>query len=277
MVAAEARRRALLDWYQTDGRDLPWRQDPEPWSILVSEIMSQQTQIARVIPAWRAFLDRYPTPGDLADSDRAELIRLWGGLGYQRRAFNLQRAARDIDRHGWPTDVEGLMSLPGVGPYTSAAVACFAFGASVPAVDTNLRRILSRWHGHALQARELDEVASAEMDTIDASAWNQAMMDLGASICRPRDPRCAGCPVEQWCDDPSIYQPPARQSRYEGSVRQARSAIVRELARSSPVTESELAIAVGLESSTVAAAIVALVSEQIVEYHRNEVRLVSGV
>ena len=103
------------------------------------------------------------------------------------------------------------------------------------------------------------------------------MMDLGASICRPRAPRCAECPVEQWCDDPSIYQPPARQSRYEGSVRQARSAIVRELARSSTATESELAIAVGLKSSTVAEAISALVSEQIIEYHQNQVRLASGV
>ena len=239
--------------------------------------MAQQTQITRVVPAWTAFLERYPTPSDLAGSDRAELIRLWGGLGYQRRAFNLQRAARQIERGGWPADVDGLMALPGVGPYTAAAVACFAFGASVPAVDTNLRRILSRWHGRTLRGKELDEVATSELDATFASSWNQAMMDLGASICRPRAPRCAECPVEQWCDDPSIYQPPARQSRYEGSVRQARSAIVRELARSSTATESELAIAVGLKSSTVAEAISALVSEQIIEYHQNQVRLASGV
>ena len=126
--------------------------------------MAQQTQITRVVPAWTAFLERYPTPSDLAGSDRAELIRLWGGLGYQRRAFNLQRAARQIERGGWPADVDGLMALPGVGPYTAAAVACFAFGASVPAVDTNLRRILSRRSRNLRAGRHLRVIVESGDD-----------------------------------------------------------------------------------------------------------------
>ena len=275
-VAAELRRRALLKWYRQNGRDLPWRRLSDPWAILVSEVMSQQTQIARVIPAWRRFLDRYPTPNDLVGADRAELIRLWDGLGYQRRAFNLQRAAEMIDRCGWPTDVGGLSQLPGVGPYTAAAVACFAFEVPVPAVETNLRRILSRWHGTILDGADLERIAAEELADGDASGWNQALMDLGATICHPRQPNCGICPVQSWCDDPSIYQPPPRQSRYRGSVRQARAAVVKQLARTQSTEEAQLASVIGLEAATVATAVSALEAEQIIEREEGWVRLTSS-
>lgn len=275
MVVAESRNQALLEWYRECGRELPWRELVDPWAILVSEVMSQQTQIPRVIPAWREFIARYAKPGDLVGADRAELIRLWDGLGYQRRAFNLQRAAEVIEQNGWPTDVDGLCELPGVGPYTAAAVACFAFGAPVPAIDTNLKRVLSRWHGRVLEATELGRVAATELPHEDASAWNQALMDLGATICRPRSPDCHACPVEAWCADPSIYAPPPRQSRFQGSVRQARAAIVKQLAHAPNAEESQLATAVGLNAVTVAAAVDALEAEQIIEREEGWLRLAS--
>lgn len=225
--------------------------------------MSQQTQISRVVPAWTTFMDRFPTPGDLARADRAEVITLWAGLGYQRRAINLHRAARMIDESGWPTDVAGLRELPGVGRYTAAAVACFAFGLPVAAVDTNLKRILSRWHGKALSGRELDEAAAAELPRDAAADWAQALMDLGAIVCSPRSPTCDSCPVEEWCTDPGVYEPPPRQSRYEGSVRQARAAILKVLAQHGPATQPDLADSTGLDPATLAVALDALESESV--------------
>jgi A/G-specific adenine glycosylase len=223
--------------------------------------MSQQTQISRVVPAWTAFMERFPTPGHLARADRGELITLWAGLGYQRRAVNLQRAATVIDDSGWPTDVAGLIQLPGVGPYTAAAVACFAFGEPVPAVDTNLKRILSRWHGEALSGSALNEAALAGLPVDHAADWTQAMMDLGASVCRPRNPVCGECPVEGWCLDPDVYEAPPRQSTYDGSVRQARAAILKALAVHGPSSAGRIIEATGLDRSAVEAAAKALERE----------------
>lgn len=256
------RNRRLLAWYDFNRRPLPWRQTRDPWAILVSEVMSQQTQISRVVPRWQAFMDRYPDPNALADSDRAELIRMWQGLGYQRRAVNLQRAAQHIAREGWPHTADGLRSLPGVGPYTAAAVACFAFGEQVATVDTNLRRILSRWEGRPLHGADLSQVASTRLDRDRPADWNQALMDLGATTCRPRRPRCGECPVAEDCVDPGISQPPVRQSPYEGSVRQARAAILRHVAEHGPTPIVEI---VGLEPATVAMAAEALAAEGLVE------------
>lgn len=201
--------------------------------------MSQQTQLSRVVTAWHSFVTRFPEPSDLAEAEVAELIELWAGLGYHRRALSLRRAAAVIVENGWPTTADGLRELPGVGPYTAAAVACFAFGEPLPAVDTNLRRVLSRWSGEPLAGRRLDEAARQAIDADEPESWNQAVMDLGATVCRPVDPRCETCPVSHWCADPTVYVPPPRQSRYEGSVRQARAAILKGLAANgtSPVDD----------------------------------------
>jgi A/G-specific adenine glycosylase len=221
----EPRSRALHDWYLTSARDLPWRRGQEPWSILVAEVMSQQTQIERVVTAHLRFLDRFPTPSSLAAAGLAEVIETWGNLGYQRRAVNLWRAAALIEAHGWPTTVDGLRRLPGVGAYTAAAVGCFAFDQEVPAVDTNLRRVAGRWLGRTAGPDDYRLL----MNGIPARDWNQAVMDLAADICTP-DPDCPRCPVTDWCRDPGFYQPPARQSTYRGSVRQARAMILKALA-----------------------------------------------
>jgi A/G-specific adenine glycosylase len=229
VTAADAiseRNRALLRWYAESRRDLPWRRSTDPYLVLVSEIMLQQTQVNRVVPAFTAFIDRFPSVDDLAGADPASVLEAWSGLGYNGRAIRLQAAARRIAEDGWPTTVSGLTDLPGIGPYTAAAIAAIAFGETVAAVDTNLRRILSRWEGEPLRGRHLLSVAS-EAVAEPASEWNQAMMDLGASVCRPRTPKCDRCPVESWCADPAVYDAPPRQGTFEGSTRQLRGAVVR--------------------------------------------------
>ena len=263
MTAAD-RNRALLDWYDLNRRSLPWRGTSEPWPLLVSEIMSQQTQVSRVVPRWLVFMEAYPTPGDLAKADRGELIRLWAGLGYQRRAFNLQRAAASIDANGWPQNASELQRLPGIGPYTAAAVACFAFGEAVPAIDTNLRRVVSRWRGTALSGNTLEAAAAAELQADRPGDWNQAVMDLGAEMCLTREPECSRCPVSSWCIDPGVYQPPPRQSRYEGSRRQARAAVLRALAEVESSDITELALAHNLDPVTVESAVDSLINEGLI-------------
>ncbi len=228
-VSIEAdRNRALLRWYEAQGRDLPWRLTTDPYPILVSEVMLQQTQVDRVVRHFTRFMARFPTVEALSAAQFADVLRVWSGLGYNSRARRLLDAARVIAAKGWPTDVDGLGQLPGVGPYTAAAVASFALGERVAAVDTNSRRVLSRWHGEPLKGAGLDAAAAADLDE-DAASWNQAVMDLGATICLPRAPRCDVCPVSTWCAGPDVYEPPRPQPRFDGSLRQIRGAVVRAL------------------------------------------------
>jgi len=196
---------SLLSWYAHNRRDLPWRRTRDPYAILVSEAMLQQTGVERVIAKYHAFLDSLPTLSSLAEAATADVIRLWSGLGYNRRAVWLQRAARvAIERWGrLPPSVEDLLSLPGIGAYTARAVACFAFGAQVAICDTNVRRVLSR----LLRAADTRPAAETEMLALAQSLlppgraydWNQALMDLGATICTHSAPRCPLCPVRTLC------------------------------------------------------------------------------
>ncbi len=204
---------ALFAWFREFGRDLPWRKTREPYAILVSEVMLQQTQVERVVPRYLAWLERWPTVGSLADASPADVIREWQGLGYNRRALNLHRAARRVADDGWPDD---LTDLPGVGPYTAAAIRRFAFGEDVLPVDVNVERVLRRT-GHSFTA---------------SSA--QALMDLGATVCLARVPRCSTCPLEKACPSRGIREEPARkQGAFEGSFRQRRAATLRLVTESS--------------------------------------------
>jgi len=194
---------AVLDWYRGSGRPLAFRQTADPWAILVSEFMAQQTQAARAAEAWAGFLERFPTPSALAASTPADVLRAWRGLGYNRRALALRSAAIAIvERHGGslPSAVEALDALPGVGPYTARAVAALAFGRRVGAVDTNVRRVLSRalFDGPP-SARALQAAADALVPAEQPGAWTHALMDVGATFCRPRNPRCGGCPLKELC------------------------------------------------------------------------------
>ena len=225
-LEASGRNEALLGWYGTEARELPWRVFGDPYLTLVSEAMLQQTQVERVIPKFGAFIDTWANIGDLADASSTQLLSVWSGLGYNSRAFRLRESARIITEQGWPTSVTGLEELPGIGPYTAAAIASIAFGVDVPAIDTNLKRVLSRWHGEPLSGKPLEDFAVGSLAS-PAGLWNQAVMDLGATVCRPTNPACGDCPVSQWCADPTVYEPPAKQSRFKGSRRELRGALVR--------------------------------------------------
>jgi len=199
--------------------------------------MLQQTQADRVVPHYEGFLRRFPTAAALAEAPLAEVLDAWSGLGYNSRAERLRRACRLVSTEGWPWTAEELERLPGVGPYTAAAVASLAFGERVPAVDTNVRRVLSRWAGCPLSGSRLSAAAAAELGP-NAAEWNQALMELGAQLCTARGPRCDDCPVARWCPGPDAYEPPKRQPRFEGSRRQARGAVIRAL---TGVTQADLA------------------------------------
>jgi A/G-specific adenine glycosylase len=211
--------RDLLAWYAENGRDLPWRRTRDAYEILVSEVMLQQTQVERVVPRYLAWLERWPTVGSLAAASPADVIREWQGLGYNRRGLNLHRAARLVAAGGWPDD---LTELPGIGPYTAAAIRHFAFGEDVLPVDVNVARVLRRTGGTF------------------SSASAQALMDLGATVCIARIARCDICPLAEMCPSRGIREEPAcRQGSFEGSFRQRRSTALRQIA-SKPTSATDL-------------------------------------
>lgn len=245
----------LVRWYAHARRDLPWRRPGvSAWQILVSEFMLQQTPVARVEPIWLAWIDRWPTPSATAAAGSAEVLRAWGKLGYPRRAKRLHECAVVISaEHGdvVPSDVETLLTLPGIGAYTSRAVACFAYGASVPVVDTNVRRVVARAvHGRADSAasvRDLDDVAALLPDDATAPTFSAALMELGATVCTARAPRCGLCPLSR-CQWRSSGYPAGtvvrRVQRYAGTDRQVRGKLLDVLRdNSSPVTRAQLDVA----------------------------------
>ena len=208
----------LSAWFRTNGRDLPWRRTRDPYAILVSEVMLQQTQVARVVPRWRAWMERWPDVGSLAAASPADAIRAWQGLGYNRRALNLHRAACVVAGPGWPED---LTELPGVGRYTADAIRNQAFGEDVLPVDANVRRILDRT-GAAFSGASL-----------------QALFDLGATVCLARVPRCDACPLARECPSRGLrFEPARKQGPLEGSFRQRRARTLRLVAdRPRPLVE----------------------------------------
>jgi A/G-specific adenine glycosylase len=251
-LISETRERVLA-WFAEAGRDLPWRATRDPYRVLVAEVLAQQTQAARAAEAWPRFLERFPDVRALAAAAPAEVLRAWQGLGYNRRALALRRTARAVEeRGGWPATVGELAALPGVGPYTARAVACFALGLPVAPVDTNVARVLARsltgadpsQLTPAARQRLADQAmpppadGPADPTTPDPSgrawAWSSALMDIGALHCRPR-PRCDGCPLETTCRwralGPAAPPPrPRSQAPFASSDRRWRGAVVRTLA-----------------------------------------------
>ena len=245
----------LLAWGRERLRDLPWRAVRDRWSILVAEVMLQQTQVTRVVERWPRFLGRYPTPTVCAKASVGEVIAEWSGLGYNRRAVYLHRAATAVvDRHGGqvPGDLTDLLDLPGIGPYTARAVLAFADEADVGIVDTNVARVLARWSGRELSPREVQERADASVPAGSGWAWNQTVLDLGATVCRARNPTCDDCPLSDGCVwrgkgiDPAIGSAgvSGRQATFEGSDREGRGRLVAALAEN-PVDDDGLATAMG--------------------------------
>ena len=249
----------VLDWAATTGRDLPWRWTRDPWAVLVSELMLQQTQVPRVATRYGPFLDRFPTPAACAAATAGDVVRAWAGLGFNRRAVNLHRAAvAMVDRHhgAVPGDLAGLVALPGVGPYTARAVLAFAYEADVGVVEVNSARVLARAvAGRRLGAGEAQRLADGLVPPGQGWAWNQAMLDLGALNCLKRSPACTACPARAACAWAGAGWPepdPAdgtaggggRQSRFAGSDRQGRGRLVHAL-RQGPVPLAGVAAAAG--------------------------------
>lgn len=252
-------RAAVLGWFATAGRaDLPWRATRDPWAVLVAEVVLQQTQVARALERWPALLARFPTAAACAAATPADVIAAWRGLGYNRRALALHRCATEIvGRHDGvvPADLAALLALPGIGPYTARAVLAFAYEADVGVLDTNVARVAARTTGRRLGAAEARRAVDAAVPPGAGWAWNQALLDLGATICTARVPRCDACPVAGWCawaaagrpePDPAVGSAgvPGRQSRFEGSDRQGRGRLVDAL-RDGPVPVAGLAGVMG--------------------------------
>ncbi|MEU7003327.1 A/G-specific adenine glycosylase [Nonomuraea sp. NPDC046570] len=255
MLEPSLLRDPILDWYAEHARDLPWRHpDATPWGVLVSEIMLQQTPVARVLPVWDEWMRRWPTPAALAAEPSGEAVRHWGRLGYPRRALRLHACARTItDEHGGevPDDHATLLGLPGIGEYTAAAVASFAFGGSHPVLDTNVRRVL----GRAVRAEEYPPAATSAAERrlaqsllppLGAPTWSVAVMELGALVCTARAPRCETCPIAARCAWRLAGRPahdgPARKGQtYDGTDRQCRGRLLAVLrAAHGPVPKAAL-------------------------------------
>ncbi|WP_336652743.1 MULTISPECIES: A/G-specific adenine glycosylase [unclassified Leucobacter] len=250
---------ALNAWYARTARELPWRAAAvTPWAILVSEFMLQQTQVDRVIPRWTAWIERWPTPSALAAEEPGEAVRAWDRLGYPRRALWLHRAAIEItEQHGdqVPSDVDQLLALTGIGPYTARAVAAFAFGERHPVVDTNTRRVLARMmHGKAAAGMpapsDLSDMEQLLPEQPEAAAvCNAAAMELGAVVCTARAPRCDACPVAQWCEWRGAGYPDnapskrPRQAKFAGSDRQVRGRIMAVLRNAAAPVSTAQALA----------------------------------
>ena len=242
--------KALLDWWSVSHRNLPWRETRDPWAIMVSELMLQQTQVTRVIPKYMNFLERFPTPQECSQASPALIIEAWEGLGYNRRALNLHRAASIIvDSYGGvvPDSLDQLLQLPGIGPYTARAILCFAYEKDIGVVDVNTKRVISRIVGELLPPQELQKRADELVPQGQGWIWNQALMDLGSGICKARVVDCANCPLKKFCSwrgegsDPVAYRnKPKRISiKFEGSDRQGRGRLINVL-RKRLVVSSEL-------------------------------------
>jgi len=238
-------RRALRRWHRRHGLRAPWRESGDPYHALVAAVMAQQTQMSRVMPSYERFIAAFPTVESLAGASLAYVIRAWAGMGYNQRAVRLHRAARTLAADGWPHDVASLARIDGIGPFTAAIVASFAFGAPAACVDTNVQRVLGRLAGdEEIAGARLQRLADAALARREPARWNQALMDYGARVCAPR-PRCGACVVARWCASRERYQAPERmvaeerapydarprrparsQAPYEGSARWYRGRIV---------------------------------------------------
>lgn len=252
VAAAPDLAEALSDWFAVNARALPWRVEPTPWGVLVSEFMLQQTPVSRVLPVWQNWLERWPAPADLAAEPVAEALRAWGRLGYPRRAMRLHASAAAItEEHGGevPNTYESLMALPGVGDYTAAAVISFAFGGRAVVMDVNIRRFLARFfYGQPSAPAHITAAERALAESLvpatEPALWAAATMELGQTICTARDPACDRCPVAAGCawlaaGKPGAEQRTTRPQRFQGTDRYVRGLIMARL-REGPATAAEL-------------------------------------
>jgi len=275
----------LLAWGDEHLRDLPWRETRDPWAVLVSEVMLQQTQVGRVIVRHAEFLERFPNPASCAAAPVAETIRLWDGLGFNRRAVNLWKAAVAVtEQHGGlvPNDLSALLALPGIGPYTARAVLAFAFEHDVGVVDTNVGRLLARWSNRRLTPRQAQDLASTLVPRGAGWRWNQTLFDFATEQCTKRSPSCADCALREPCQWQGIGEDPAMgsagvsqpQSRFDGSRRQVRGRLVRALREQSiPVDQLDGFVTAAYPIEEVRSLAQGLVDEGLAEWRGGELSL----
>lgn len=265
----------LIEWGSGSLRDLPWRRTNDPWRVLVSEVMLQQTSVARVMPKYEAFLEAFPTPGALAQAPLGDALRLWSGLGYPRRCRNLQATAVVLHEKFddlMPDSLDELLALPGIGQYTARAVLAFAYRIDVAVVDVNVSRVLSRLEGVPMKARALQDLANELIPEGLAWEWNQVMMDFGARHCTVRSPQCDTCPVRSQCKYKGVGDDPAQlsagvskpQARFEGSDRQARGRALRAVS-SGVLQVNDVVEAMGVDEQRALVLITSLISEGLLE------------
>lgn len=269
----------LVSWYARESRPLPWREpSASAWSILVCEVMSQQTPVVRVLPAWTSWMERWPTPRDLAVASPSEVIIAWGKLGYPRRALRLQECARVVANdhdNELPRSRDALLALPGIGPYTADAVIAFAYHQRSVVLDTNTRRVIARLHGAEAQPPNLrkDEIARADalvpLDPSDAWQWNAALMEFGALVCTARTPRCEICPIIDRCAWFAAGCPEGLVERrvqpFKGTHREARGKVMAVLrSADAPVSRASLSRESGLPDSRFAPALESLLADKLV-------------
>ena len=260
-------RRRLSRWYARAGRVLPWRGTTDPYPVLVSEVMLQQTPVQRVLPAYLAFLDRFPTLAALARAPLGDVLRAWGGLGYPRRARDLHRTAR-AHPAALPRARAELDTLPGIGRYTAGAVACFAFGQDEAFADVNIARVLGRFErGAAVTLREAERLDASLLPPGDGARWHHALMDLGATVCTARAPRCAECPLESLClarESGVVPTAPRHRAAFATSDRRVRGRILAAL-REAPDGLAATALRARIEDDRVPRLIATLAAEGLVE------------
>ncbi|HLP16455.1 MAG TPA: A/G-specific adenine glycosylase [Bacteroidota bacterium] len=250
---------AVLEWYKTNAREFPWRPSRDPYRVLISEMMSQQTQISRVVPFYTRWLKAFPTFKALASASKAVVLREWSGLGYNSRAIRLHALARIVteDHHGrLPRSVEALLEFPGIGRYTAHAICCCAFLQNVPVVDVNIGRVLTRIFSEVSSASEMKPekeswmLATSALPSTDVFEWNQGLMDIGATICTARSPKCALCPVRRYCKsaDAPVFQMPAlknsaphkKEPSYNGVPRRLYRGKILKLLHAGAMTEADV-------------------------------------
>ena len=273
----------VLAWASTTIRDLPWRTTRDPWGVLVSEVMSQQTQVGRVAEKWPIFMERFPTPSACAESSLGEVLQLWQGMGYPRRARNLHQSAERIVELGeFPRDLDSLLAMPGIGAYTARAVLAFAFGEDVGVLDTNVGRVLARVDGVSLSVSDAQELADSLVPEGESWLWNQALMDLGGTVCTSRIAHCEVCPLNDvcaWRGDPAVADPATAsagvsrpQARFEGSDRQARGRLLKQLGQGG-VYVDDVPDIVGREFHVARKVVAGLVSDGLCVVEGNLIRL----
>lgn len=272
----------VLDWYEHNKRDLPWRKTTDPYKILVSEVMLQQTQVLRVIPKYLAFLDAFPGFLDLAQASPSAVLVLWSGLGYNSRAIRLQETARIIhERDGvWPKTVDGLMALPGIGPYTSRAVLSFAYNHNYAVVDTNVRRVFSRvfFQGKGT-VKEIDARVRNELPNGHARLWNNALMDFGSMMCTAKSPQCNLCPICEMCTayargtQHTYLKTAPCQKTFKGSTRYYRGQILKLLKTAPNHTVSIAALKKRFPSCDMIALVNSLQCDKLIRITKRSVRL----